>query len=186
MPFLRDHDVLAPDRAMTGNMEAEIDRLAPLCEGAIVVGVSGGATLGLELAARGVEFEAALLHEPAAGSLAPGLLAHVARGFEEQGVEGFGRALYGPAWSAGETTANRATVAREFAMFAAFEPAAIGELADRIILSWGSFSPHPREQSVSALSAHLTIRTRVIQGASHAAHLEAPRSLAEAVLEFTR
>ena len=59
----------------------EVDVLIAPVAGALVVGVSGGATLGLELAARGVGFRAAVLHEPAVGSLLPGLLDGVAAAY---------------------------------------------------------------------------------------------------------
>ena len=70
-------DVSCPDRAATGDLSAEVAALRDVCQGAIVAGVSGGATLGLALAAAGVPMRAALLHEPAVGSLYPGLLDQV-------------------------------------------------------------------------------------------------------------
>jgi pimeloyl-ACP methyl ester carboxylesterase len=110
--------VTAPDRPQSGDLDTEVDFLAPLCAGAIIIGVSGGVTLGLELAARDADIVGALLHEPAAGSLAPGLLDHVAEGLASDGVAGFGHALYGPAWDPSYTHASLDTVRREFAMFA--------------------------------------------------------------------
>lgn len=80
LPHLTGFRVHVPDRPSSGDLETELAALAPLCAGAYVVGVSGGTTLGLALASRGVPMRAALLHEPAAGSLAPGLLTHVAAG----------------------------------------------------------------------------------------------------------
>ncbi|MEU4313083.1 alpha/beta hydrolase [Nocardia sp. NPDC024068] len=171
-------EVHAPDRPQSGDMDTEVAALAPLCEGAFVVGVSGGATLGLEMAARGVGFAAALLHEPAAGSLAPGLLDDVARAFERAGVAGFGRTLYGPAWSPELTVAARDTVAGELAMFRAFEPRPVGALADRITLTLGQHSPPARHSSVRDLGAALGLTYRVLPGTGHAAHLEAPAQLA--------
>ncbi|WP_280507716.1 alpha/beta fold hydrolase [Nocardia flavorosea] len=139
-------EVHCPDRPQSGDMDTEIAALAPLCEGAFVIGVSGGATLGLELAARGVEFTGALLHEPAAGSLAPGLLDEVTAAFQRDGVAGFGRALYGPAWTPELTTAAPETVAGELAMFRAFEPRPVGTLADRITLTVGQRSSPARHR----------------------------------------
>ncbi|MBK1789224.1 alpha/beta fold hydrolase [Prauserella cavernicola] len=165
-------EVLCPDRPQSGDLDTEIAFLAPLCEGALVVGVSGGATLGLELAARGVPIEGAVLHEPAGGSLAPGMLDHVAEGLRTGGVAGFGRALYGPAWNPSRTTATRETVAAEFAMFGAFEPAPLGEHAARVTLTVGEHSPPSRHRCVRALCEHLGTRQRVLPGVGHAVHLE--------------
>ncbi|WP_039827275.1 alpha/beta fold hydrolase [Nocardia testacea] len=172
-------EVHAPDRPQSGDMDTEIAALAPLCAGALVVGVSGGATLGLELAARGVEFAAALLHEPAAGSLAPGLLDEVARAFRRRGVAGFGGALYGPGWTPELTTASRETVAGELAMFRAFEPRPVGRSAGRITLTVGRNSSPARHRSVHDLGTTLGIEWRVLSGTGHAAHLEIPGQFAQ-------
>jgi pimeloyl-ACP methyl ester carboxylesterase len=64
--------VEVPERPASGSLDTEIEALLGPTRGALVVGVSGGATLGLELAARGAGFRAAILHEPAVGSLLPG------------------------------------------------------------------------------------------------------------------
>lgn len=172
-------EVHVPDRPQSGDMDTEIAALAPLCEGAWVVGVSGGATLGLEMAARGVGFAGALLHEPAAGSLAPGLLDDIARAFEREGVAGFGRTLYGPRWSPELTVSARETVARELAMFRVFEPRPVGALADRITLTVGQRSSPARHRSVRDLGATLGLAHRVLPGTGHAAHLEIPAQLAQ-------
>lgn len=177
-------EVLAPDRPQSGDLDTEIAFLAPMCLGAFVFGVSGGATLGLELAARGVPLAGALLHEPAAGSLAPGLLDHVAAGLASGGIEGFGHALYGPAWQPGRTRATRATVAAEFAMFAAFEPTPL-PAPDRIVLSVGELSPAPRHRAVTALARFLNTRRLVLPGVGHAAHLEGGLANPHLLASFT-
>jgi len=174
-------EVLCPDRPQSGDLDTEIAFLAPLCAGAFVVGVSGGATLGLELAARGVPIAGAVLHEPAAGSLAPGLLDHVAEGLLSGGIDGFGAALYGPAWDRSCTTATPETVAAEFAMFGAFEPAPLGERARLVTLTVGGNSPPPRHRSVRVLCEHLGVAMRVLAGVGHAAHLEDGAALAALV-----
>lgn len=171
-------EVHCPDRPQSGDMDIEIAALAPMCRGSFVIGVSGGATLGLELAARGIEFTGALLHEPAAGSLAPGLLDEVAAAFRRDGVAGFGRALYGPAWTPELTTASTETVARELAMFRAFEPRPVGSLAQRITLTVGEGSAPARHRSVQDLAATLGTEWRVLPGVGHAVHLQAPQQLA--------
>lgn len=178
--------VCCPDRPQSGDMDTEIAALAPLCEGAFVVGVSGGATLGLELAARGVEFTGALLHEPAAGSLAPRLLDEVAAAFRSDGVAGFGRALYGPSWTPELTTASTETVAAELAMFRSFEPRPAGPLAQRITLTVGERSAPARHRSVQDLAAALGTEWRVVPGVGHAVHLQAPHQLAGELETITR
>ena len=64
--LLRDDgvEVVAPDRASTGDLAAELEALADDADGAVVVGVSGGATLGLALASDQL-LAGAVLHEPA-------------------------------------------------------------------------------------------------------------------------
>lgn len=164
--------VHVPVRPQSGDLDTEIDALAPLCTGALVIGVSGGATLGLELAARGVPMSAAILHEPAAGSLAPGLLDDVVAGFHADGVTGFGRALYGPKWHRDMTTADADTVGRELAMFRAFEPRPPSIDRAAVTLTVGEWSPGARHASVQALSAWTGIRYRVLPDTGHAAHLQ--------------
>ena len=165
-------DVLVPDRPQSGSLETEIAFLADLCAGAFVIGVSGGATLGLELAARGVELRGALLHEPAAGSLAPGLLSAAGRSLADDGVAGFGSTLYGPRWSPSCTRAPLVTVQAEFAMFSAFEPAPLGIDSERVLLTVGENSPEVRHQAVADLAQFLGVRHRKLPGVGHAAHLE--------------
>lgn len=165
-------EVLAPTRPQSGDLDREIAFLQPLCAGAFVVGVSGGATLGLELAARGTDLLGGVFHEPAAGSLAPGLLSHVAAALATAGTAGFGKALYGQAWTPESTEASLATIEREFAMFGAFEPSHLPADHAQITLTVGKFSPEARYSSVAALSAFLGVPWRILPGVSHAAHLE--------------
>jgi len=186
IPFLGDFQVDCPNRRSTGDMDTEIADLHALCAGAVVVGVSGGATLGLELAARGVPMKAAVLHEPAAGSLAPGLLAHVAAGLARDGVAGFGTALYGSAWTPSDAPADDDAVRRDFAMFGKFEPSAPQPGSGRLLLTVGEFSPPSRFEAVQALSHKLGIPWRVLDGSGHAAHLEAPGALTELVRRHLR
>ncbi|MGP4110670.1 alpha/beta fold hydrolase [Streptomyces sp. 4N509B] len=179
-------DVVCPERPCTGSLETEVAALAPLCADAAVAGVSGGATLGLELAARGVPLTAAVLHEPAAGSLAPGLLAHVAEGLRTGGVAGFGRALYGPSFDAGAAP-GRAVVEREFAMFRGFEPAAPAPGCGPVLLTVGERSPAARHASVAALARHCGgLGREVVPGGGHAVHLDVPEAFAAVVRAHLR
>ncbi|OUC80128.1 hypothetical protein [Gordonia lacunae] len=165
-------DVDVPVRPRSGCLDTEVDFLAPRCEGAVVFGVSGGATLGVELAVRGVEMAAGFFHEPAAGSLAPGLLDHVVEAFRLDGVPGFGRALYGPHWTIAMTSADESVVARELAMFRAFEPREPVVHAAPVTLTVGQESPAARHAAVEAVAGRCGFDRRVLAGTSHAAHLD--------------
>jgi pimeloyl-ACP methyl ester carboxylesterase len=181
VPLLDGFDVRCPDRAASGDLEAELDALEPLCAGAVVAGVSGGATLGLALAARGAGLAGALLHEPAAGSLLPGLLAPMARAYADGGPAAFASVLYGPAWTPAEAPADPLAVGRDLAMFRAFEPAAPAPGEGRVLLSVGQLSPPVRHESVRLLSSALAVRSVVLPGSGHAVHLENPAVFAAAV-----
>ena len=119
VPLLDGYDVSCPDRPCSGDLMIEVDALRPDCGGALVAGVSGGATLGLALAAAGVPMTAAVLHEPAVGSLLPGLLDQVRGAYESGGTAAFGLALYGRAWTSAETPPDPGAVGRDLAMFRA-------------------------------------------------------------------
>lgn len=165
-------DVDVPVRPRSGILDDEIDFLAPLCTGAVVVGVSGGATLGVELLARGVDVSAAYLHEPAAGSLCPGLLSPVSDAFEADGVTGFGSALYGPRWRRRMSSSDASIVSRELAMFRAFEPRPPANGMRPAVLTTGEFSPLVRRESVTAVAKLCGFEVLVLPGTSHAAHLD--------------
>lgn len=186
IPHLSDMDIHCPDRPCSGDLETEVAAVAEVCTGAIVVGVSGGATIGLALAARSVAMRAAVLHEPAAGSLAPGLLAHVAQALRSAGVAGFGHALYGPSWSLADAPADPAAVQRDFAMFGAFEPTKVGAGVGPVLLTVGERSPATRHRSVRALSTHLGVPFEVIPGGHHAVHLDTPSAFASVVARHAR
>jgi pimeloyl-ACP methyl ester carboxylesterase len=181
VPLLDRFEVLSPARPCSGDLATEISALAPVCRGAVVAGVSGGATLGLALAAAGVPFAAALLHEPAVGSLLPGLLDPFRAAYDGGGVDGFGKALYGESWTSGEAPADPGAVARDLAMFRAFEAAAPAAGAGPVVVTVGQCSPPVRHESVRRLGARFGLATEVLPGAGHAAHLEQPAVFAAAV-----
>ncbi|MFC1434457.1 alpha/beta fold hydrolase [Streptacidiphilus sp. N1-3] len=184
-------EVVAPQRAYSGELAVELAALAGPAEGAVVVGVSGGATLGLALLAAGVPVAGAVLHEPAVGSLVPGLLAHVAEGYAAHGVPGFGTALYGPAWDPAMAPAEEDAVRRDFAMFRAFEPtplpataagtSASGTSGTRLLTTVGAQSPPARHAAARALRGLTGLPYRVLEGCGHAVHLERPEALAAVV-----
>lgn len=172
--------VTAPDRPCTGDLAAEVAALRPYCAGAVVGGVSGGATLGLALAAAGVP-AAAVLHEPAVGSLLPGLLDQVRAAYAEGGVAAFGRLLYGSAWTAAEAPADPGAVARDLAMFTSFEPAGPAPGTGAVVITVGERSPAPRHESAARLSAKFGFPVEVIGGAAHAVHLTHPAAFAAVI-----
>jgi pimeloyl-ACP methyl ester carboxylesterase len=172
--------VAVPERPCTGDLGAETAALLPSCAGALVAGVSGGATLGLALVAAGVP-SAAVLHEPAVGSLLPGLLDRVRAAYAEGGAPAFARALYGPAWTEPEAPADPGAVARDLAMFTSFEPAAPAPGAGPVIVTVGERSPQVRHESVARLADKFGFTVEVIGGAGHAVHLTHPAAFAEVI-----
>jgi pimeloyl-ACP methyl ester carboxylesterase len=177
--------VSCPTRPSSGNLDTEIDALVGVVTGAVAVGVSGGATLCLELAARGVPFRVALAHEPAVGSLRPGLLAPMAAAYSSGGTEAFARTLYGPSWTPDLAPSDPEAVKRDLAMFRAFEPRPpIGP--GRLITSVGQESPPIRHEAAHALGAAFDLPIRVLPHASHAVHLDQPAVLAAAIVELAR
>ncbi|MCU1689420.1 MAG: hypothetical protein JWN61_1852 [Pseudonocardiales bacterium] len=178
LALLADYDVLAVDRPCLGDMALETEWLAPYAEGAFVVGVSGGATLGLSLASSPVALAGALLHEPAVGSLAPGLLDPIAAAYAADGVAGFGRALYGPRWSIDMAPPGPSRMDRELPMFRSFEPAPPRVGQGLMIVSVGEDSPPIRYASVAALHERFGIATGIVPGSGHFAPQDAPRAFA--------
>lgn len=181
VPHLDGYDVRCPDRAATGDLGAELDALEPLCQGAVVAGVSGGATLGLALAARGAGLAGAVLHEPAVGSLLPGLLAPMARAYASGGPAAFAAVLYGPAWTEEEAPDDRSAVGRDLAMFRAFEPSPPAPGEGPVLITTGALSPPARHESVRRLSEAYALRSVTIPATSHAVHLENPAAFAMAI-----
>lgn len=171
--------VIAPQRAYSGDLATEVTALAEFCADAVVVGVSGGATLGLALLAGGVPLAGAVLHEPAVGSLVPGLLAPVAAAHASGGVAAFGAALYGPAWNVAMAPDDPDAVRRDLAMFRAFEPIPPpAPPGDGMMTTVGALSPQPRHEAAHALRSRCGLPYRLIDGCGHAAHLERPEALA--------
>lgn len=176
-------EVMAVERPRTGDLDREVTALAPLVEDSWLVGISGGATLGLAVAAAGVPLAGALLHEPAVGSLEPGLLTPVAAAFAAAGTAGLGRTLYGPSWQldmAGPV--DDAETGAELAMFQTFEPTHLPPSARRVVVTVGSLSPDIRHRSVASLAAAIGCEVRTIDHASHFAPHDAPASFATAVI----
>ena len=181
VPLLDGPRVLTPERPCSGDLAEELAFLRPECEGSLVVGVGGGATLGLAMLAAGFELSGALLHEPAAGSLVPGLLDGVATAYSEGGIPGFGRALYGSSWQPSMAPSDAQAVRRDFTMFRAFEPLAPLRSIEHVVTTVGQHSTPLRFEVADALQARFGLSQRILAGCGHAVHLEAPMILAAEV-----
>jgi len=187
-PLLADLDLplVAPDRRCSGDLATEVAALAPLAEGAVVVGVSGGATLGLALASGPTRLAGAVLHEPAVGSMVPGLLDHVVAGYAADGVPGFARALYGPGWSPAMGPTDPGAVGRDLAMFRGFEPEPVAPGQGPVVVTVGSDSPAPRHAAAESLRERLGVEVRVLPGCVHFVQHDAPEALAVVVRDVVR
>ena len=174
-------EVIAPQRRYSGLWDAELDDLTDLCRGSFVVGVSGGATLGLGLVQRGVPLLGAVLHEPAAGSLAPRLLDAVVAAMASGGPAAFGSALYGPGWAPSMLPADPGAVTRDLAMFRGFEPISTPRSMAAVLLTVGEGSPAIRHNSVAAIAELLGTRIAVIPGGLHAVHLDSVPAFAAVI-----
>jgi len=166
-PLLDGYDVVAPERPRTGDLRAESAWLAEHARGAWVVGMSGGATLGLELVRNGTPLAGAVLHEPAVGSLHPDLLAPVTEAFATGGTSRLARALYGESWQPAMAATDDVTTARELAMFRGFEPGPTSPVAGTVVITYGATSPEPRHRAARALADRFGYATRALPDAAH-------------------
>jgi pimeloyl-ACP methyl ester carboxylesterase len=181
---LRDEDgvdIVAVDRPCSGSLAAELDALAPLAENALVIGQSGGATLALALASSSVRLRGAICHEPAVGSLVPGMLDPVAAAYARGGVEAFGKTLYGPSWTPAFAGGDTGAVGRDLPMFRAFEPQAAAHGQGPVLVTVGTESPPIRHESGVVLRDRLGYRLGTIDGASHFAAWDAPSAFARTI-----
>lgn len=178
--------VRVPERPRSGIIDREAEAIKDLCKGAIVIGVSGGATLALELASREPEISAVIAHEPAAGSLAPHLLDDAVHALNRDGVAEFARTLYGPSWTPDMNTSTESCVRGELSMFRSFEPKEPILKADRVILTVGSRSPRNRYSSVKSVADKLQIDWCVLPKTSHAAHIDGAFSSLSSVPDSDR
>lgn len=182
-------------------VEEQADRIAAEQLGsgrAIVVGVSGGATVGVALGIRHPEAVGALaLHEPLLGRNVAGLHQQfteaAARAAEsEDEAMTVVRAVMGePTWAALDAPARRRAEASagrwrdEIARFAAFDPspADVASLHGLPVLAtYGARSAPVRQQAAAVLASLAGAEVAVVAGAGNAAHLDAPDALAR-VLE---
>lgn len=167
---------------------------------ALVVGVSGGATVGLALAIRHPGVACGLvLHEPLLGAHAAGLHAQfeVAAALAATGTEGtmtVVRTVMGAStWEAlapDEQAASWTLAARwqaEIPRFAAFAPTAaeLSSLRDRSVLATvGARSTDERRLAAAVLQNLAGVDVVEVPGAGNAVHLDAPPAFAELVAAF--
>lgn len=163
--LLPDVEIAAPQRPCSGDLETELSALVDLAEDSWVVGFSGGATLGLALAAR-VRLRGALLHEPAVGSLLPGLLAPMRAAFDAGGTRAFADALYGSTWVE-PASYDDAVTARELAMFRAFEPEPPLPDQGPVLVTYGEHSPAVRRDAAEALRETFGTAIDELPGTGH-------------------
>ncbi len=193
-------------RPAADDLGAQADQLADFCideaEGRPVylVGVSGGATLGLAVALRHpLVLEGVVTHEPLIGPLQPTLHTRVARAAIDladapsaDAAEHFLRTLYGSESfeAQGERAASWArehwrTICTEVAAFAAFAPdeGALAELRPRHLTTVGSRSG-PERHDVARVLAGAGADARVVDGTGHHVLVDAPVSFALLIQDF--
>ena len=167
-------DVVAVRRPVAGGMDSQVAALADLAGGRVVAGASGGATVGLALAGAGGAWKAMLLHEPAVGSLLPGLLAGPVGALAAGGVDAFGSELYGHAWRQLDAGMGEEQVRREVEMFSLFEPPPRLDRADLVTVTVGQYSPPARHRAAQLLSETLGVRIVVVPRCGHSVQVDNP------------
>lgn len=191
IPLLRRPDaggleIVAPLRPSSGDLATEIAALADMARGAVVVGVSGGATLGLALLSSDVRLAGAVLHEPAVGALVPGLLDQVAAAYSAGGVPAFAEALYGPSWSPEMAPGDPDAVGRDLSMFRRFEPTELAGGQGPATTTVGGASPAARHEAAHALTHRFGLPARVLPGSRHFVQWDNPEALAAVVRDVVR
>ena len=193
-------------RPAVDDLGAQADQLAAFCHEVAagrpvyLVGVSGGATLGLAVALRHPSvLEGVVTHEPLIGPLQPTLHARVAAGGAAlaeaptpEVAEHFLQLLYGSdslqaqdqqaaAWARDHWR----TVCDEVEACAAFAPEerALTDLEPRHLTTVGSRSA-PERHDVARLLAQAGAEARVIDGSGHHVVVDAPLAFAHLIQDF--
>lgn len=200
------HRVIILDRpggeGGVGPLDQQADKIASAIDaidatGALLVGVSGGATLGLLLAGRHPQVvTAAVLHEPLVGSLAPALHARFARSAalaatSDDAAMEVVRAVMGAAtWEALDPAAQAASIAQaprwraEIARFAAFDPGArtLAALAGTpLLVTVGGRSDPDRTEAADVVRRLAGASVAVVPDAGNAVQLDAPEAFARTI-----
>ena len=206
-----DHRVLLPRRPggpdgavpLAEQVDAVADTIRGLTGGrVVVVGVSGGATLGLALAlAHPGQVEALVLHEPLLGSHAPSLQRRFATAAAEAATDD-ASALAVVHAVLGERTWQRLAEADrqrieaaapwarlEIPLFAAFDPTDAELRALRaipVLTTVGADSGADRREAAMALADLAGAEVVTLPGSGNAAQLDAPAALAAATRAWRR
>lgn len=204
------HRVIVLDRpgapGEAADLAAHADRIAEVVAahvgaGARLVGVSGGATLGLVLALRHPDlFGSYLVHEPLLGRLAPTLhqrfqVAAASAAEGDEAAMAVVIAVMGPeTWAAlgpEDQAAARRQATRwreEIAMFASFDPTpdSLRRLQGRpVLVTVGGRSGPERVAAAEVLAELAGAEVRTVPGAGNAAHLDAARTFADLVASWS-
>ena len=204
-----DHHVLVVERPVGGRGLGEAVDLAEQVEqvvalltqeravGVAVVGVSGGATLALDLAIRHPGVATGLVvHEPLLGHQAPALhrrfaeAAAQAEAGDEAALAVVRSVMGEPAWAAldpavrADAAAGAARWRAEIPQFAAFDPSqddlrALVGLP--ILCTVGATSGPERHAAAAALARLAGAEVTVVAGAGNAVQLDAPHAFAQLV-----
>jgi pimeloyl-ACP methyl ester carboxylesterase len=174
-------------------------------EQAVLVGVSGGATIAVAIAlAHAPRVAAAVIHEPALGPLAPGVhgLLSTGAGMVAQaaepgdGAEAMAALLAGPAGWLAQSPEDRArihglgpVVRAEVPGFVRFAPTAEqvrGLRGMRLVSSVGGLSRAQRRAAAQTLAELAGARLEVVPQSGHLVQIDAPGTLVRCALRQRR
>ncbi len=181
--------------------DAQVGYLADRCRAAapaVIVGVSGGATLGLAVATAPPNGLAAVVtHEPLVGPLEPELdrrvrvAAHeLAAAPSETGAIEFLAGLYGPGWTAVPGRAHdwasghHRVICREVGEFATFRPGPRDLAVELPHLTTVGSRSGPERHRVAALLATAGASAVVVPESGHLVLVDQPAAFAAAVVAF--
>jgi pimeloyl-ACP methyl ester carboxylesterase len=158
---------------------------------AVLVGVSGGATVALAAALRRPERVAvAVAHEPAVGSLVPELRSLIVGALEQGGGGALARFLAGertwgrlPEAIVSRVAASESLIEADALAFARYEPEfPSADVRVPLVCSLGEHSGRARVQVAASLSARTGAPVMVVPGCGHLPQLDAPEQFAELIV----
>ena len=157
VPRLDGFEVRCPDRACSGDLATEVAALTADCRGALVAGVSGGATLGLALAAAGVPMAAAILPSRPLGHCCPACWIRSAPPTPQEERPPLPKPSTAPRGRRGRP---RPTRGRWPGTWPCSRPSSQRRRPRRwpVVITVGEFSPPVRHESVRRLAARFGLR----------------------------